>query len=51
MIYITHRFSSISYEDKIVVLKDGSIVEMGTHEELMQNRNIYSRLYDSQKLD
>lgn len=51
MIYITHRFSSISYEDKIIVLKEGSIVEMGTHEELMQNRNIYSRLYDSQKLD
>lgn len=51
MIYITHRFSSISYEDKIIVLKDGSIVEMGTHEELMQNRNIYSKLYDSQKLN
>lgn len=51
MIYITHRFSSISYEDKIIVLKDGSIVEMGTHEELMQNRNIYSRLYDSQRLE
>lgn len=51
MIYITHRFSSISRNDQIVVLKDGSIVEQGTHEELIQNRNIYYRLYDSQKID
>lgn len=51
MIYITHRFSSISRDDQIIVLKDGSIVEQGTHEELIQNRNIYYRLYDSQKVD
>lgn len=51
MIYITHRFSSISRDDQIIVLKDGSIVEQGTHEELIQNKNIYYRLYDSQKVD
>lgn len=51
MIFITHRFSSISRDDQIVVLKDGSIVEQGTHKELIQNRNIYFRLYESQKLD
>lgn len=51
MIYITHRFSSISREDKIIVLKGGSIVEMGTHEELIKNKKIYFRLYDSQKID
>lgn len=51
MIFITHRFSSISRDDQIVVLKDGAIVEQGTHEELIQNRNIYYRLYDSQKID
>lgn len=51
MIYITHRFSSISITDQIVVLKDGEIVEKGTHEELIKNNNIYFKLYDSQKLE
>lgn len=49
-IFITHRFSSISLSDQIVVLKDGVIVEQGTHEELIQNENIYYRLYSSQNL-
>lgn len=51
MIFITHRFSSISRHDQIIVLKDGSIVEEGTHAELIQNKNIYYRLYDSQKIE
>lgn len=51
MIFVTHRFSSISRDDQIVVLKEGSIVEKGTHAELIKNNNIYFRLYDSQKLD
>lgn len=49
IIYITHRFSSISNEDVVVVLKNGSIVEIGTHEELIENKNIYYRLFNSQK--
>ena len=51
IIFITHRFSSISRKDKIIVFKEGSVVEMGTHEELIRNRNIYFKLYDSQKID
>ena len=51
LIFITHRFSSITREDQIVVLKDGSIVETGTHEELMRNKKIYFKLHDSQKLE
>lgn len=51
LIFITHRFSSITREDQIIVLKDGSIVEMGTHEELMRNKKIYFKLHDSQKLE
>ena len=49
-IFITHRFSSISLSDQIVVLKGGKIAEQGTHDELLQHRNIYYRLYSSQKL-
>lgn len=51
MIFITHRFSSISRKDKIIVLKDGTVVEMGEHEELVRNRSIYYRLYESQKIN
>ena len=51
IIFITHRFSSITKEDQIIVLKDGSIIEKGTHDELMRNKEIYSKLHDSQKLN
>lgn len=51
IIFITHRFSSITKEDQIIVLKDGSIIEKGTHDELMRNKKIYSKLHDSQKLN
>lgn len=51
IVFITHRFSSISLSDQIVVLKEGEIVEQGTHNELIQHENIYYRLYSSQKLD
>ena len=47
IVFITHRFSCISLSDQIVVLKEGEIVEQGTHNELIQHENIYS----SQKLD
>lgn len=50
-IYITHRFSSISKADQIVVLKEGKIIEQGTHEQLISNENIYHRLYSSQNLN
>ena len=49
-IFITHRFSSISLSDQIVVLKGGKIAEQGTHNELLQHGSIYYRLYSSQKL-
>lgn len=51
MIFITHRFSSISLTDQIIVLKEGIITEKGTHEELMCNKGTYYKLYISQKLD
>jgi len=45
---IAHRLSTVVNSDKIVVLKGGSIVEEGTHNELLQKNGEYRRLYDMQ---
>ena len=45
---IAHRLSTVRHADKIIVLKDGSIVELGTHDELMRKNGVYSELYYSQ---
>ncbi len=45
---IAHRLSTITAADKIVVLDGGQIVEMGTHEELLQRRGRYFNLYTMQ---
>jgi subfamily B ATP-binding cassette protein MsbA len=47
-IVIAHRLSTIRKADKIVVLKKGKVVEMGTHEELIEHRGTYSKLYELQ---
>ena len=47
-IVITHRLSTIVESDKIVVIKNGQILEAGTHKELLKNRGYYYELYSSQ---
>jgi len=45
---IAHRLSTIEQVNRIVVLTKGSIVEIGTHEELLKNNGVYGRLYHRQ---
>ncbi len=48
-IIIAQRISTAKYADKIIVLKDGKILEQGTHDELIKNSGYYREVYDLQK--
>lgn len=50
-IIITHRLYAALQFDLIVVLDDGEITEMGTHEELIENRGYYYDIYEKQRLE
>jgi len=45
---IAHRLSTIRKADRIIVLENGRIVEQGTHKELLNNKELYSSLYEIQ---
>ncbi len=46
VIMIAHRLSTVKNADKIIVIKDGKIVEEGTHDELVKNKNIYLKMWN-----
>ena len=45
---VSQRTSSIQYADKIIVLEDGAMAGVGTHEELLENCEVYQEIYYSQ---
>lgn len=48
-IFISHRLGSTKLADEIFVIGNGSILEKGTHNELMDNAGIYAQMYESQR--
>ncbi|WP_179375380.1 ABC transporter ATP-binding protein [Winogradskyella wichelsiae] len=47
-IIISHRFSTVRQANRILVLEHGKALEIGTHEELMKNKNLYAELFTLQ---
>jgi subfamily B ATP-binding cassette protein MsbA len=47
-IIIAHRLATIQQADKIIVMEDGQIVEIGNHDELLKKKGYYSKLYNIQ---
>jgi ATP-binding cassette subfamily B protein len=47
-VLVSHRFSTVSMADKIIVLDGGRVAEAGTHDELMSARGAYAELYELQ---
>ena len=45
---IAHRLSTIKNADLILVMRDGDVIESGTHEQLMEQKGFYAELYNSQ---
>ena len=47
-LFITHRLGSTRITDRILVISKGRVVDTGTHEELLENCEIYREIYESQ---
>ncbi|WP_282018194.1 ABC transporter ATP-binding protein [Salegentibacter mishustinae] len=47
-VIISHRFSTVRIADRIMVLKNGNVLEIGTHNELMKNDKLYAELFNLQ---
>jgi ABC-type transport system involved in Fe-S cluster assembly fused permease/ATPase subunit len=45
---IAHRLSTISHANEIIVLKEGNVIERGTHEELLAKNGEYKQMWDIQ---
>ena len=51
MFIIAHRLSTINNADKIIVLSNGSIVESGSHADLIKTEGLYKEMWEEQRLN
>lgn len=49
VLLVAQRISSVQYADQIIVLEDGTVNDMGTHDELMERCKVYQEIYASQQ--
>ncbi len=47
-VFISHKLASTRFSDRIIMIKNGEILEMGTHKELMEKNGAYARMYEVQ---
>lgn len=47
-VYISHRYTSVLYANRIIVLNEGQVVECGTHQQLIVKRGIYYKLFSDE---
>ncbi|WP_185602362.1 ABC transporter ATP-binding protein [Paenibacillus sp. 598K] len=47
-IFISHRLGSCKFADRIIVLKNGTVAEVGTHDELIKHQGLYYQMYNEQ---
>ncbi|HFK5560389.1 TPA: hypothetical protein ACGZ9C_000007 [Elizabethkingia anophelis] len=50
MIVIAHRLSTIANSDTILVMKEGQIIEQGSHQELISKDSIYKSMWEKQSV-
>ena len=50
MIVIAHRLSTIAHADKILVMKEGKVIEQGTHRELLAQNSVYRTMWEKQSI-
>lgn len=51
IVIVTHRVSSARLANRIAVIDNGSVVDTGTHEELIRNGGLYARMHERQRLE
>ena len=47
-VFISHRLASTKFSDRIIMIENGEILEMGTHKQLMEKNGAYARMYEVQ---
>ena len=50
MIVIAHRLSTIAHADTILVMKEGKVIEQGSHKELLAKDSVYKRMWEKQSV-